>query len=92
MVDMYNSKNKERRQLVFKNRLGGIRNQWKDIYYYNPMELDAIDKDFATQMMDKNQENINKFIEGYTPDNNQDTQLFEQMFNKDNLQGIIKQQ
>ena len=55
------------------------------------MELDVIDKDFATQMMDKNQENINKFIEGYTPDNNQDTQLFEQMFNKDNLQGIIKQ-
>jgi hypothetical protein len=76
----------------FKNRLGGIRNQWKDIYYYNPMELDAIDKDFATQMLDKNQENINKFVEGYTPDNNQDTQLFEQMFNKDNLQGIIKQQ
>ena len=75
----------------FRNRLGGIRNQWKDIYYYNPMELDAIDKDFATQMQDKNQENINKFIEGYTPDNNQDTQLFEQMFNKDNLQGIIKQ-
>jgi hypothetical protein len=75
----------------FKNRLGGIRNQWKDIYYYNPMELDAIDKDFATQMLDKNQENINKFVEGYTPDNNQDTQLFEQMFNKDNLQGIIKQ-
>ena len=75
----------------FRNRLGGIRNQWKDIYYYNPMELDSIDKDFATQMQDKNQENINKFIEGYTPDNNQDTQLFEKMFNKNNLQGLIKE-
>jgi hypothetical protein len=21
-----------------------LRNQWKDIYYYNPMELDSIDK------------------------------------------------
>ena len=76
---------------TFKNRLGGIRNQWKDVYYYNPMELDAIDKDFAQQMIDKNQENINKFIEGYTPENNQDQEAFSNIFNKDNLQGIIKE-
>jgi len=76
---------------TFKNRLGGIRNQWKDVYYYNPMELDAIDKDFAQQMIDKNQENINKFIESYTPENNQDVDAFGKMFNKDNLQGIIKE-
>jgi len=56
------------------------------------MELDAIDKDYASQLISENQKNINKFVEGYTPDNNQDTQLFEKMFNKDNLQGIIKQQ
>ena len=76
----------------FRNRIGGIRNTWKDVYYYNPMELDAIDKDYASQLISENQKNINKFVEGYTPDNNQDTQLFEKMFNKDNLQGIIKQQ
>ena len=76
---------------TFKNRLGGIRNQWKDVYYYNPLELDAIDKDFSQQMIDKNQENINKFIDGYTPENNQDVDAFGKMFNKDNLQGIIKE-
>ena len=76
---------------TFKNRLGGIRNQWKDVYYYNPMELDAIDKDFAQQMIDKNQENINKFVDGYTPENNQDVDVFGKMFNEDNLQGIIKE-
>ena len=76
---------------TFKNRLGGIRNQWKDVYYYNPMELDAIDKDFAQQMIDQNQANINKFIEGYTPENNQDQDTFGKMFNKENLQGIIKE-
>ena len=74
----------------FKNRLGGIRNQWKDIYYYNPMELDAIDKDFATQMQDKAQENINKFVDGFDQQNNQDQEMFERMFNINNLQGIIK--
>lgn len=76
---------------TFKNRLGGIRNQWKDVYYYNPLELDSIDKDFAQQMIDKNQENITKFVDGYTPDNNQDLDIFGDMFNKNNLQGIIKE-
>ena len=55
------------------------------------MELDAIDKDFAQQMIDKNQENINKFVDGYTPENNQDVDVFGKMFNEDNLQGIIKE-
>ena len=75
---------------TFRNRLGGIRNQWKDIYYYNPLELDAIDKDFAQQMQNKAEENINKFVEGFDQQNNQDQQMFEKMFNENNLQGIIK--
>lgn len=75
---------------TFRNRLGGIRNQWKDIYYYNPLELDAIDKDFAQQMQNKAEENINKFVQGFDQQNNQDQQMFEKMFNENNLQGIIK--
>lgn len=75
---------------TFRNRLGGIRNQWKDIYYYNPLELDAIDKDFAQQMQNKAEENINKFVQGFDQQNNQDQQMFQKMFNKNNLQGIIK--
>jgi hypothetical protein len=75
----------------FKNRIGGIRNTWKDVYYYNPMELDAVDKDYASQLISESQKNINKFVENYSPDNNQDQDIFGKMFNKDNLQGIIKE-
>jgi len=74
----------------FKNRIGGIRNTWKDIYYYNPMELDAIDKDYASQLVSESQKNINKFVEGFDQQNNQDQEMFEKMFNQNNLQGIIK--
>ena len=41
-------------------------------------------------MQNKAEENINKFVEGFDQQNNQDQQMFEKMFNENNLQGIIK--
>ena len=34
---------------------------------------------------------IDSDVENYSPDNNQDQDIFGKMFNKDNLQGIIKE-
>jgi hypothetical protein len=75
----------------FKNRLTGIRNQWKDIYYYNPLELDAIDKSYAEQLADQKQEKINAFIEGYDENNPNSSETFNNLFNADDLKGIIQE-
>ena len=75
----------------FKNRLTGIRNQWKDIYYYNPLELDSIDKSYAEQLADQKTEKINAFIEGYDENNPNSTETFNNLFNADELKGIIQE-
>ena len=75
----------------FKNRLTGIRNQWKDIYYYNPLELDSIDKSYAEQLADQKQEKINNFIEGYDENNPNSSETFNNLFNADDLKGIIQE-
>jgi hypothetical protein len=75
----------------FKNRLTGIRNQWKDIYYYNPLELDAIDKSYAEQLADQKQEKIKAFVEGYDENNANSTETFNNLFNADDLKGIIQE-
>ena len=75
----------------FKNRLTGIRNQWKDIYYYNPLELDSIDKSYAEQLADQKTEKINAFIEGYDENNPNSTETFNNLFNTDELKGIIQE-
>ena len=75
----------------FKNRLTGIRNQWKDIYYYNPLELDAIDKSYAEQLADQKQEKIKAFVDGYDENNANSSETFNNMFNADNLKGIIQE-
>jgi predicted CopG family antitoxin len=76
----------------FKNRIKNLRGQWKDIYYYNPLELDAIDNIYATEMKDPNQENINNFIGNFNQQNDKDAEMFNQLFNKNNLKGIIGKQ
>ena len=73
----------------FQNRLNLLRNQWKDIYYYNPTELDFIDKDLSDKLQDANQNNVNKFITNFDQNNDKDAEMFNKMFNKDNLKGII---
>ena len=75
----------------FKNRLTGIRNQWKDIYYYNPLELDSIDKSYAEQLADQKTEKINAFIEGYDENNPNSSETFNNLFNADDLKGIIQE-
>jgi hypothetical protein len=75
----------------FKNRLVGIRNQWKDIYYYNPLELDAIDKSYAEQLADQKQEKIKAFVEGYDENNPNSSETFNNLFNADDLKGIIQE-
>jgi len=75
----------------FKNRLTGIRNQWTDIYYYNPLELDSIDKSYAEQLADQKQEKINNFIEGFDENNPNSTETFNNLFNADDLKGIIQE-
>ena len=75
----------------FKNRLTGIRNQWKDIYYYNPLELDAIDKSYAEQLADQKQEKIKAFVDGYDENNPNSTETFNNLFNADDLKGIIQE-
>ena len=76
----------------FKNRLNNLRGQWKDIYYYNPIELDSVDKSYATEMKDARQENINKFVGNFDQQNDKDAEMFNKLFNKDNLKGIIGKQ
>ena len=73
----------------FQNRLNLLRNQWKDIYYYNPTELDFIDKDLSDKLQDANQNNVNKFITNFDQNNDKDAEMFNKMFIKDNLKGII---
>ena len=75
----------------FKNRLTGIRNQWKDIYYYNPLELDAIDKSYAEQLADQKQEKIKAFVDGYDENNPNSSETFNNLFNADDLKGIIQE-
>jgi len=75
----------------FKNRLTGIRNQWKDIYYYNPLELDSIDKSYAEQLADQKQEKINSFIDGFDENNPNSSETFNNLFNADDLKGIIQE-
>ena len=75
----------------FKNRLVGIRNQWKDIYYYNPLELDAIDKSYSEQLADQKQEKIKAFVEGYDENNPNSSETFNNLFNADDLKGIIQE-
>jgi hypothetical protein len=76
----------------FNNRLNNLRNQWKDIYYYNPIELDSIDKSYANEMKDARQENINNFIGSFNQQDDKDAEMFNQLFNKNNLKGIIGKQ
>ena len=76
----------------FQNRLNNLRSQWKDIYYYNPLELDTVDKTYASEMKDARQEKINNFVGNFDQQNNQDAEMFNKLFNKDNLKGIIGKQ
>jgi len=75
----------------FKNRLTGIRNQWKDIYYYNPLELDSIDKSYAEQLADSKAEKIKSYVDGYDENNANSSETFNQLFNADDLKGIIQE-
>ena len=75
----------------FKNRLTGIRNQWKDIYYYNPLELDSIDKSYAEQLADSKQEKIKSYVDGYDENNPNSSETFNNLFNADDLKGIIQE-
>ena len=75
----------------FKNRLVGIRNQWKDIYFYNPLELDSIDKSYSEQLADEKQQKIDDFVKGYDENNPNSSETFNNLFNADELKGIIQE-
>ena len=76
---------------TFKNRLKGIRNQWTGIYFYNPLELDDLDKGYAEQLQDEKQEKIKAFVDGYDENNANSSETFNNLFNADDLKGIIQE-
>ena len=76
---------------TFKNRLKGIRNQWTGIYFYNPLELDDLDKGYAEQLQDEKQLKIKSFVDGYDENNPNSSETFNNLFNKDDLKGIIQE-
>ena len=43
-------------------------------------------------MKDARQENINKFVGNFDQQNDKDAEMFNKLFNKDNLKGIIGKQ
>ena len=76
---------------TFKNRLKGIRNQWTGIYFYNPLQLDDLDKGYAEQLQDEKQLKIKSFVDGYDENNPNSSETFNNLFNKDDLKGIIQE-
>ena len=86
IITAYNTVNE-----TFKNRLDGIRNQWKDIYYYNPLELDSIDKSYMGKFEDAKQQKIKAFVDGYDENNDNSSETFNNLFNAEDLKGIIQE-
>ena len=76
---------------TFKNRLKGIRNQWTGIYFYNPLQLDDLDKGYAEQLQDEKQLKIKSFVDGYDENNPNSSETFNNLFNIDDLKGIIQE-
>jgi len=74
----------------FDARLADVRVQWDD-QLFNPQELINIDKNYGGSKVSKQQENLKNFTENFDADNNKDMELFNQMFNENNLKGIISQ-
>lgn len=74
----------------FDARLNDIRTQWDD-QLFNPQELINIDKNYGGSKESEAQKNINNFTQNFDTQNAQDMDMFNKMFNKDNLKGIISQ-
>ena len=74
----------------FDSRLADVRVQWDD-QLFNPQELINIDQNYPGSKISKQQENLKNFTENFDADNNKDMDLFNKMFNEDNLKGIISE-
>ena len=74
----------------FDARLQDVRTQW-DNYLFNPDELISIDKNYGASRSSKEQKNLDSFINNFDASNNQDMEMFNKMFNENNLKGIISQ-